>query len=325
MESMRFEREKGYEPEALSVPPLFGSRPRPLQMLRWWVTRFMWPQGLLWMAISVVAWNFFTPDISRMDTLEPGWISLIYLRNVVLLLIVIGGLHARLHIRRAQGKRYKYDPRWLATDRRTFLFNHQTRDNMFWTLGSGALIAALYEAFMLWLYANDRIPEVSFADAPVYVAFIALALFFIEGVHFYVNHRILHWDPLYRFAHSLHHNNVNTGPWSGISMHPFEHILYFSTPLVFLLIPASPFVVAFTGIYLMLSPAPSHSGFHRLVLGGDSGVHNGDYFHNLHHRYFECNYGMLLVPIDKWLGTFHDGSPEAHQTMKERHRATARV
>jgi sterol desaturase/sphingolipid hydroxylase (fatty acid hydroxylase superfamily) len=108
-------------------------------------------------------------------------------------------------------------------------------------------------------------------------------------------------------------------------MHPFGHILYFSTPLVFLLIPASPFVVAFTGIYLMLSPAPSHSGFHRLVLGGDTGVHNGDYFHNLHHRYFECNYGMLLVPIDKWLGTFHDGSPEAHQTMKERHRATARV
>ena len=48
----------------------------------------------------------------------------------------------------------------------------------------------------------------------------------------------------------------------------------------------------------------------------------GDYFHNLHHRYFEVNYGMLLLPLDKWFGTLHDGSQQAHEQMKDRRRQT---
>ena len=35
-----------------------------------------------------------------------------------------------------------------------------------------------------------------------------------------------------------------------------------------------------------------------------------DYFHHLHHRYFECNYGNRPVPLDRLFGTFHDGTPE---------------
>ena len=292
-------------------------------MLRWLVTKYLWPQTLLWIAIAVVAWNLLTPDFERMDRLEVGWVALIFARNVTLMLVVIGGLHLRLHVRRSQGTEYKYDSRWLATNRKSFLFGNQTRDNMFWSLVSGGVIATLYEAFVLWLYATDRVSHTSFSASPVYIVAITLLVFVIEGFHFYGNHRLLHWDPLYQVAHSLHHKNVNTGPWSGIAMHPLEHVLYFSLPLVFLVIPASPFVIAFCGIYLMLSPSPSHSGFDRFVLPGGRTMHGGDFFHNLHHRYFECNYGMLLVPIDKWMGTFHDGTPESHQLMRER-RAAAR-
>ena len=46
----------------------------------------------------------------------------------------------------------------------------------------------------------------------------------------------------------------------------------------------------------------------------------GDYFHYLHHRYFDCNYGTTQVPLDKWFGSFHDGSPRAHEAMRGRHR-----
>ena len=31
---------------------------------------------------------------------------------------------------------------------------------------------------------------------------------------------------------------------------------------------------------------------------------SGDYFHQLHHAHFDCNYGAMHVPIDKWLGTY---------------------
>ena len=177
---------------------------------------------------------------------------------------------------------------------------------------------------MLWMYANDRIPHIGWSQAPVYVAVMTILVFYIEGAHFYANHRLLHVDPLYRIAHSLHHRNVNTGPWSGISMHPLEHVLYFSMPLVFLVVPASPFIVTFTMVYVLLSPSPSHSGFDRVEVGATATIPAGDHFHNLHHRYFECNYGVLLLPIDQWMGTFHDGSPEAHARMKQRRVAARR-
>ena len=47
---------------------------------------------------------------------------------------------------------------------------------------------------------------------------------------------------------------------------------------------------------------------------------NGGYFHYLHHRYFDCNYGNEGVPLDRWFGSFHDGSPEAHKAMRSRKR-----
>ena len=43
------------------------------------------------------------------------------------------------------------------------------------------------------------------------------------------------------------------------------------------------------------------------------------YFHYLHHRYFECNYGGDgTVPLDKWFGTWHDGTAESQKLMRGR-------
>ena len=155
------------------------------------------------------------------------------------------------------------------------------------------------------------------------IAAMTFAVFWIEGGYFCLNQRLLHVDPPYGWAHALHHRNVNTGPWSGIAMHPLEHLLYLSLLFVFLVIPGSPYVVTFCLAYLMISPSPAHSDFDRFKLGDRIEVHGGDYFHSLHHRYFEVNYGSWLLPRDKWFGTFHDGSVEAHQTMKARRRASA--
>ena len=42
------------------------------------------------------------------------------------------------------------------------------------------------------------------------------------------------------------------------------------------------------------------------------------FHHQMHHRYFEVNDGNLEMQRDKWFGTFHDGTPEAHVAMKDR-------
>lgn len=318
----RLGRTRGYDPAPIDVPPLFQSPPRPLGMVRWLITKYMWPQSIAWIGLAALMYQTVTPGLDRFASLGLDDVALLWLRNTAMMLVIIGGQHWWLHIRRGQGTDYKYEERWLAKGRKSFLFADQTKDNMFWTLVSGGGIAALYEAIMFRLYANESIPQL---DSLWAIAAMTFAVFWIEGVHFYLNHRLLHLDPLYGWAHALHHCNVNTGPWSGISMHPLEHLLYLSLPFVFLVIPGSPYIVTFCLVYLMISPSPSHSGFDRFKLGDSIEVHGGDYFHNLHHRYFEVNYGMLLLPLDKCFGTFHDGSLEAHQEMKSRRRASSEV
>ncbi len=44
----------------------------------------------------------------------------------------------------------------------------------------------------------------------------------------------------------------------------------------------------------------------------------GDFFHQLHHRYFECNYGTVEMPWDRWFGSFHDGSQQGSEKTRER-------
>lgn len=316
----RMDRAKGYDPEIIQVPPVFQSPPQLAAMLRWFVTKYLWPQSLLWIGLAALTYHLATPGLERFASLDAADVGLLWLRNSVLMLVVIGGQHWWLHMRRSQGTEFKYEKRWLAKGRSSFLFNDQTRDNMFFTLVSGGGVAALYEAIMFRLYAGGSIPQL---DAFWAIAAMTFAVFWIESVHFYLNHRLLHVDPLYGWAHALHHRNVNTGPWSGISMHPLEHLLYFSLPFVFLVLPGSPYIATFCCVYLMISPSPSHSGFDRFKVADGTNVHGGDYFHNLHHRYFEVNYGMLLLPLDKWFNTFHDGSQEAHEQMKDRRRASA--
>ena len=320
-ETTGFERSRGYEPPPLELPPAFRLPFRPVAAGRWFLFRLLGGWHALWIAVAVAVFHFATPDVGRFVSWSWSGLALIYLRNVALMLVVVGGLHLRLHTTRSQGLDYKFDPRPLAASRRTFTFNRQTTDNMFWSLVSGCAIAALWEAALFWLYANDRIPSVSWNDGSIYIVLLTVALFFVEGAHFYLNHRLLHWGPLYRFAHSLHHRNVNTGPWSGISMHPVEHLVYFSTPVVFLVLPGHPFAVTFLMVYLLVSPSPSHSGYAEMVLPGGATMPTGDFFHHLHHRYFDCNYGVLLLPIDKWVGSFHDGSEESHARLLARRSA----
>jgi len=40
-----------------------------------------------------------------------------------------------------------------------------------------------------------------------------------------------------------------------------------------------------------------------------------NFFHYVHHRFFTVNFGNEALPLDKWFGSFHDGSPDAQAAM----------
>ena len=285
------------------------------------IRAFIAPLIVFYTLLAIAIWQWLTPEMATMANLRPGWIAVIWLRNAALLLTAAGSLHLLLYRSRHQGDRYKFNKRWLAVGSGKFTGRNQTVDNMIWSLASGVTFWTAYESVTWWLYASGRVSVLSWPGDWIAIAFLVAAMVLWSQLHFYLNHRLLHWAPLYRTAHSLHHRNTNTGPWTGISMHPLEHLIYFSAPVLLWVVPAHPVAVLMLLLYSGISPSFSHSGFGRVELFGRLGFEAGDYYHHLHHRYFECNYGNRLVPVDVLFGTYHDGTPEAHERMKARRRA----
>ncbi|MEZ5669763.1 MAG: sterol desaturase family protein [Alphaproteobacteria bacterium] len=316
-------------PYLLRLPALFAWPPQPLGVLKWLFgfPGYLWPWNALFLGVAMLSWFLLTPSLASMQTLEVGWIALILARNAALTALIVGGWHTYFYIFKRQGTAYKYTNRPLATDNDAFLFRNQVRDNMFWTFASGVPIWTAYEVLTLWFYANGWIPFVNWETNPVWFVVLLMLIPAIREMHFYWIHRLIHWAPLYRTVHHLHHRNVNIGPWTGLSMHPVEHLLYFSGVALHWVLASHPIHALFHMQHAAFSPSSGHCGFDRLSIGrGGKAVMIDNYFHYLHHQYFECNYSGDGMPVfDKVFGTFHDGSPAAQERMNARFIARAQA
>jgi len=310
-----------YHPANLVVPPLYAWPPRPLAALRYLLFDLLFPWGFIYLALAFPTWWYLTPSLETMSSFEPGWIALLWLRNCAFLLLFAGGLHWFLHRLRLQDKQYMMNRKWLATNAKLFLWHNQVLDNMFWSIVFGVSIWTTYEAICYWVYASGRLPVI---DNPWYFICTFYLLFLWSTTNFFCVHRILHWQPVYQRVHELHHRNVDVGPWSGISMHPLEHLFYFSPFVLWWFVPVHPVIIVLTGFYQGLNPALSHSGFDYLSLGGKRRVKTGDWFHQLHHQYFNLNYGNTPTPFDKLFGSWHDGSKKSRAAQKQRIRKRRR-
>ena len=303
-------------------PPVFVWPPRPVAMVKFLFGSpgYFLPMNILYMGLAIVSWFLLTPELTSMKSFQWDWIAIVYGRNLGLTFLVFGGLHWRFYMRAAQGERFMLNRKPPTAAHRRFLFGNQVRENMFWTAGSAVAVWSAYEVVTLWAFANGYIPTLNWEAHPVYFVLLFCAIPLIRDAHFYFVHRLLHSRWLYRTVHQLHHNNVDIGPWSGMSMHPVEHILYFSGILLHWVLLSHPLHVIFHVQATGLTPAMGHVGFHKLMKKDGTAMSIGQrYFHYLHHRYFECNYGGDgTVPLDKWFGTWHDGTPESHATMRGR-------
>ncbi|RWE19976.1 MAG: sterol desaturase family protein [Mesorhizobium sp.] len=312
------ERRTEWRPESLLSPPPKFWPVRPVGFAKW-LYFYLVPWTSIYIAISIIVLGYLTPSIETMKAFRWDWIAFIFARNCALLTLFVSCLHVPLYVKKVQGLRFKYNGRWLSRNNRNFLFSSQLLDNLFWTFASAVPIWTAYEVLTWWMFANRYIPYVSFSDHPVYCIAMLVATPLFLNIHFYLIHRPIHWPLLYRWVHSVHHANVNVGPWSGLSMHPVEHLLYFSGVLIYWIIPSNPVNAMYHLMHVSLAPAQTHTGFEKLIVRDGVEMRMEDYYHYLHHRYFECNYGGGgLMNIDAWFGTFNDGSPEAMEKMNHR-------
>ena len=275
-------------------------------------------ETVIFLLLAIGGWALLEAPLGDTSVLSWGWAGIIYALNFGMVMIFAGGFHLFFYTLRKQGDETKYVPQFGHRGGGRFTFGNQVHDNIFRSLASGVTVWSGYSVMLLWAHANGVMPAISFAGNPVLFSAIVFCTGMWVAFHFYWGHRLPHVGPLYRYVHALHHRNVNVGPWSGISMHPVEHVIYFSSMLIHLVVPSHPVLIMFHGYMLALSAIFGHTGFHELLLGNSRRVLVGHFHHQLHHRYFECNYGSVDFPLDVWFGTFHDGTVDARRRLKER-------
>ena len=298
--------------DLVPLNPLFSWPPNPRAVWNWYSGAWLQFTSLtLCMVMALVIYFALLPPLADMKTLGFGWVFRVWLINMGAQTLIAGTLHWWLYIRRGQDMKTKFDRRDLTRNNGVFTFNNQVWDNIFWTLGSAMTVCTIYQCGIFWAMANGFVPTVTFAENPVWgVIWLALIPMW-SGFHFYWVHRLSHHPRLYKYVHAVHHRNVNVGPWSGISNHWYENILYFTTYFIHLVVASHPLHLVFHSMFQQISPILSHSGFEKIIANEKEAARAGDFFHQLHHRYFECNYGTSEVPFDKWFGTYHDGTAEA--------------
>ena len=203
---------------------------------------------------ALFAYYYFAPPRPEVAAaLEPQWIARVLARDV-LITWGVGGLWDFLHLSPwspfyTKLQAHKFKPEFPPLQR-------QLPHDFVWATCS-ALVATGWEVSLLHLWGRGSLALSAFpGDAwftdPTTLALL-LALPYIQIVHFWATHRLMHkWGTtvipdigqfLYTHVHSLHHKSRDPTAFSGISMHPVESALFFTTLPLVALLGAHPIVI----------------------------------------------------------------------------------
>jgi len=248
-----------------------------------------------------------------------GWIAKIVAFNLAVEFTLYGFWHHMLYASKTYStpvkpRKFNKTNQYEAEKRVGYLSSstgNLQREVFFTTVGF--LISSVYQTIMTYCWANGYVPYyMDFWAYPAWSIGWMLFVTYWREFHFYWVHRAIHpwWNAkgglhngdigafLYRHCHSLHHKSYNPGPWAGLSMHPVEHIIYYTCALMPLIVVQHPLHFFYAKFHADVAPIGGHDGF--ADPGGDS-----DY-HYLHHAKFEVNYGVPLINFDVLFGTFMD-------------------
>lgn len=325
MDDLRFgtrDKRGHFHPLQPAQPAPLWQRPFSLRRVIAWIPEFLWPWNAFHLATALLWVHVLIPDWTSLQTLSlRNWLWL-YGLNAAGILLFFGGFELVYYVRRVQGRRFKYNPKFPSeAPSDVFWFKSQNLDNFLRTIFVTVPLWTVVEIVMLWAYANSWAVWLPWGTHWLWLSAVTLAVPFVHEIYFFFLHRLIHTPFLYRWVHSVHHNSINPSPWSSLSMHPVEGFFYMAEAWLHLLIPSNPVCAYFTLHSVGFGAINGHLGFEKFEMPGERLLDSHAYVHYLHHKYFEVNYGGDgLVPLDMLFGTWHDGSKEADERMKERFR-----
>lgn len=281
----------------------------------------LWPWPALYLALACIQWLLVGHPIAAGEV-SLARFSALYAVNLVALIAFVLTFYYVLYVRRVQGLKFKYSGQWPEKKNRRFLFASEMLEGILLSCISAVAIWTLYTFGLLWMYSEDMLLRASWSENPIWCVFVFLLFPFWANVHFYFTHRWLHGRALSRF-HRVHHKAMDISPWSGLSMHPVEHLIYFSAvPIYVLMLPNDPILMMYYMVASALGPTTLHHGFAAVKLGKDRLMLTDHHHHYLHHQAGSTNFGATnLVPLDTWLKT--DYQTAQRRKAMARTRATA--
>jgi sterol desaturase/sphingolipid hydroxylase (fatty acid hydroxylase superfamily) len=138
----------------------------------------------------------------------------------------------------------------------------------------------------------------------------------LHDAYFYWTHRILHWKPLYRRVHSIHHRSTSPTPWAAYAFHPLEALVQAGIyPVIVFLVPMHPAALGLFLLYMIVRNVVGHLGFEifdtRFAQRWPTRWHTTPTHHDLHHRWGRGNYGLYFTVWDDLFGTTRSDYREA--------------
>ncbi|HVU94359.1 MAG TPA: sterol desaturase family protein [Puia sp.] len=147
---------------------------------------------------------------------------------------------------------------------------------------------------------------------------------FVHDTYFYWTHRLMHWKPIFRYAHHVHHRSHNPTPLAAYSFHPLETIVELGVvPLIVFTMPIHPSALIIFGIYMIVMNVTGHLGYELYTKKFMQSrwlkyFHNTSTHHNMHHKYSHCNYGLYFNFWDRIMGTNHPKYEETYLAIYDR-------
>jgi len=291
-------------------PPGMTSQTEAVAPPGWWIKLvtgyfLFFSPNLVWLTIALIDYFYFPYDYEAAKSLtDLHWVKYRFFVNFGITFGFFGFWHVVLYI-------FNWSQRPFHPSR---VYRVGKVLHNMWYSFLGVVQFTVWEAIYVHCCATGRILFMSDEEAASssYNFFLfVLAAFWVplyREFHFYFAHRFIHISAMYKYIHSLHHRNTDIEPFSGLSMHPIEHLYYFSCLGPSFLVYTTPFAFMWNGVHLLISPAASHSGWEDHF--------QSDQYHYLHHRFFECNYGTSGTPFDKMFGTFRDKLKENGTSYK---------
>lgn len=151
-----------------------------------------------------------------------------------------------------------------------------------------------------------------------YLAFSTTLLIVAHDAWFYWSHRLLHYPPLFRRFHRLHHRSHNPTPFAAYSFDLGEaavNAVYL--PVILVVLPAHPAAILVFVTHMMARNAIGHSGYELFPADGN-GRPLFDWMttvthHDLHHAHAGYNLGLYFTWWDRLMGTEH---PDYHAAYR---------